>query len=68
MLMVLNSNDSELTIMLLFYFSISEMGKKRLYSPLEFDASIKMSKPSTVSSDKRFILVKVSEENYSFGK
>jgi len=54
--------------MLLFYFSISEMGKKRLYSPLEFDATIKMSKPSTVSSDKRFILVKVSEENYSFGK
>ncbi|XP_056113465.1 DNA helicase B [Rhinichthys klamathensis goyatoka] len=45
---------------------ISEMGKKRLYSPLEFDATIKMAKPSTVSSDKRFIFVKISGENYSF--
>lgn len=45
---------------------ISAMGKKRLYSPLEFDATIKMARPSTVSSDKRFILVKISGENYSF--
>ncbi|KAK7149777.1 hypothetical protein R3I94_009172 [Phoxinus phoxinus] len=45
---------------------ISAMGKKRLYSPLEFDATIKMARPSTVASDKRFIFVKISGENYSF--
>ncbi|XP_016130261.1 DNA helicase B-like isoform X1 [Sinocyclocheilus grahami] len=42
---------------------ISEMGKKRHYSPLEFDATINMTRPSTVPSDKRFIFVKISE-NY----
>ncbi|XP_067283463.1 DNA helicase B-like [Pseudorasbora parva] len=45
---------------------ISEMGQKRLYSPLEFDATIKMKRPSTVPSDKRFIFVEISGENYSF--
>ncbi|ROI15383.1 DNA helicase B [Anabarilius grahami] len=41
---------------------ISEMGKKRRYSPLEFDATINMTNPSTVPSDKRFIFVKISDK------
>uniref|UniRef100_A0A9R1SS51 DNA helicase B n=2 Tax=Cyprinus carpio TaxID=7962 RepID=A0A9R1SS51_CYPCA len=42
---------------------ISEMGQKRRYSPLEFDATINMRNPSTVPSDKRFIFVKISENH-----
>ncbi|XP_067247886.1 DNA helicase B isoform X1 [Chanodichthys erythropterus] len=45
---------------------ISDMGKKRRYSPLEFDATIKMTRPFTVPSDKRFIFVKISGENDNF--
>ncbi|XP_067283601.1 DNA helicase B-like [Pseudorasbora parva] len=42
---------------------ISEMAKKRCYSPLEFDATINMTSPSTVPSDKKFIFVKISEKS-----
>ncbi|KAL1275699.1 hypothetical protein QQF64_035322 [Cirrhinus molitorella] len=41
---------------------ISEMGKKRHYSPLKFDATINMTRPSMVSSDERFIFVVISEK------
>ncbi|XP_073694797.1 DNA helicase B-like [Garra rufa] len=41
---------------------ISEMGKKRRYSPLEFDATINMTSPSRVPFDKRFIFVIISEK------
>lgn len=44
---------------------ISEMGKKRWYSPLKFDAIINMADPSTIPSDKRFIFVKICGENYN---
>ncbi|XP_016430115.1 DNA helicase B-like [Sinocyclocheilus rhinocerous] len=42
---------------------ISEMGKRMSYHPLEFDAIIKMTNPSTVPSDKGFIFVQISEKN-----
>ncbi|XP_051976730.1 DNA helicase B-like isoform X2 [Xyrauchen texanus] len=46
---------------------ISEMGKKRHYSPLEFDATIDMTKSSDIPSpDKRFIFVKISGEVYDY--
>ncbi|KAK2892856.1 hypothetical protein Q8A67_012844 [Cirrhinus molitorella] len=45
---------------------ISDMGKKRHYSPLEFDATINMKKPSKVPADKRFIFVKTCGDNDRF--
>ncbi|XP_026090207.1 DNA helicase B-like [Carassius auratus] len=42
---------------------ISEMGKKRRYNPVEFDATINMTTPSTVPSDKSFIFVQISEND-----
>lgn len=39
------------------------MGKKRRYNPVEFDATINMTTPSTVPSDKSFIFVQVSEKD-----
>ncbi|XP_016098398.1 DNA helicase B-like isoform X2 [Sinocyclocheilus grahami] len=45
---------------------ISELAKKRHYSPLEFDATINMMRPSKVPSDKRFIFVKIYGENDRF--
>ncbi|XP_016298630.1 DNA helicase B-like isoform X1 [Sinocyclocheilus anshuiensis] len=45
---------------------ISEMGKKKYYSPLEFDATVNMMRPSKVPSDKRFIFVKICGENDRF--
>ncbi|XP_073725117.1 DNA helicase B [Misgurnus anguillicaudatus] len=46
---------------------ISEMGKKKWYSPLEFDAIINMADPSTIPSDKRFIFVQICGEDYNTG-
>ncbi|XP_001336777.3 DNA helicase B isoform X1 [Danio rerio] len=45
---------------------ISEMGKKKYYKPLDFDATIDMTNPSAVPSDKRFIFIKISSDNFSF--
>uniref|UniRef100_A0A8C1ZK20 Helicase (DNA) B n=1 Tax=Cyprinus carpio TaxID=7962 RepID=A0A8C1ZK20_CYPCA len=45
---------------------ISEMVKKRHYSPLEFDATINMMRPSKLPSDKRFIFVKIYGDNDRF--
>ncbi|XP_050964171.1 DNA helicase B isoform X2 [Labeo rohita] len=45
---------------------ISEMGKKKYYSPLEFDATIDMMRPSKVPADKRFIFVKTCGDNGRF--
>ncbi|XP_016430181.1 DNA helicase B [Sinocyclocheilus rhinocerous] len=45
---------------------ISELAKKRHYSPLEFDATINMMRPSKVPSDKTFIFVKIYGENDRF--
>uniref|UniRef100_A0A671N2X4 DNA helicase B-like n=1 Tax=Sinocyclocheilus anshuiensis TaxID=1608454 RepID=A0A671N2X4_9TELE len=42
---------------------VRNMGKKMSYHPLEFDAIIKMTNPSTVPSDKGFIFVQISEKN-----
>ncbi len=44
------------------------MGKKKHYSPLEFDATVNMMRPSKVPSDKRFIFVQICGENGRFGK
>ncbi len=44
------------------------MGKNKHYSPLEFDATVNMMRPSKVSADKRFIFVKICGENDRFGK
>ncbi|XP_026090199.1 DNA helicase B-like [Carassius auratus] len=45
---------------------ISEMGIKKHYSPLEFDATVNMMRPSKVPSDKRFIFVQICGENDGF--
>ncbi|XP_043093944.1 DNA helicase B [Puntigrus tetrazona] len=45
---------------------ISEMGKKKRYSPLEFDAIVNMMRPSKVPSDKRFIFVQTCGEKDMF--
>ncbi|XP_073694269.1 DNA helicase B [Garra rufa] len=45
---------------------ISDMGKKKHYSPLEFDATINMKRPSKVPADKRFIFVKTCGDNDRF--
>ncbi|XP_050964172.1 DNA helicase B isoform X3 [Labeo rohita] len=42
---------------------ISEMGRKKHYSPLHFDLTISITRPSTVPSDKRFIFVEISERD-----
>lgn len=45
---------------------ISEMGTKKYYKPLDFDATIDMTKPSAVPCNKRFIFIKINSENDSF--
>lgn len=44
---------------------ISAMGIRKRYSPLDFDAIIDMADPCSIPSDKSFIFVQISGENYN---